>query len=64
MQSLVASNMEYIQHVFLSTQNFMRQKHEKGELDKFLNTFRPEFRPVAFEAVAMELLIKDISTND
>ena len=61
MPSEVQTNMEYIQKLFLGTQQYMQSKPELADLIAYLNKEAPQFRSVAYESASMELGMDDLS---
>lgn len=57
----VATNMEYIQKVFLCVQVFMQKQYELEDLIPFLESEPPEFRSIAYEAASMEIGLRDLA---
>ncbi|MBL0272348.1 MAG: hypothetical protein IPQ06_04590 [Chitinophagaceae bacterium] len=60
----VSANMDYIQRLFLSVQDFMQKSHEPGELMSFLDAEPPRFRSVAYESASMEIGMMDLITGN
>jgi enediyne biosynthesis protein E3 len=56
-----SAKMEYIQHVFLSVQDYMQKDHELEEVISFLDSEPPEFRSVAYESASMEIGMRELS---
>lgn len=59
----VATNMEYIQKVFLGVQVYMQKHHELEDVIPFLESEPPEFRSVAYEAASMEIGLPDLASG-
>jgi len=64
MSDEVYTRMEYIQNVFLSTQDYMRGVSGLEEVVTFLDTEPLEYRSVAYESASMEVGLRDLSRGN
>ncbi|CAN5538354.1 hypothetical protein BH10BAC1_BH10BAC1_09700 [soil metagenome] len=64
MSTTIASKMERIQTIFHDSQELVSQNKSITELVTHLETTDKDFLPVAFEAAAMAMALKDFSSGD